>query len=71
MTGTGYVIGSIVISFCFVLIPVQEQPIVRPREIYLGEGPRDYVPIGARISGAKHTIASGESSESRRRNAAY
>jgi len=26
----------------------KEQKIVRPRQIYLGEGPRDYVPVEAR-----------------------
>jgi len=47
-----------------------ENRIVRPRQVYLGPGARDYVGLDARTDKTKGNIVSGVSAESKRRNAA-
>jgi len=46
-----------------------ENKIVRPRQVYLGAGERDYVPLENRVSSTNKNISSYVTSESKRRGA--
>ena len=48
-----------------------ENRIVRPFQVYLGSGARDYVPIDQRASVDTVDITSPTSAQAKRRNAAY